>query len=296
MSYVVTAPELMASAATDLSNIGSAVTSANAAAAARTTNMLAAAEDEVSTAVASLFSGHGQAFHAVSATAADFHGQFVSVLRGGAGAYLRTEVANAQSALSHQLGMTNATASGSAANGNATITSSTGATLYPGVYADGRVHVEPGATIQLGALSTISVAPDSQIWVFPSAARGGSIVVGSGSTLSAGPHSLILVHGGTINAGASLTAGPEALLFVENKGTFFAGYPVTIDHSEVRVSNNTLFNMHSHVTISQGNITGNYQVSDAITTPPNPFLPIPKRDLVVITKFPYDGSPSVRLR
>ena len=39
MSYVIATPELVTAAATDLSNIGSAVTAANAAAAAPTTGL-----------------------------------------------------------------------------------------------------------------------------------------------------------------------------------------------------------------------------------------------------------------
>ena len=63
MSYVVAAPEIMTSAATDLSNIGSALTAAKAAAAAPTTGIVVAAEDEVSAAIAAVFSAHGQGFH-----------------------------------------------------------------------------------------------------------------------------------------------------------------------------------------------------------------------------------------
>src|SRR6516225_11342294 len=55
MSYVIAAPELMTSAATNLANIGSALTAAKAAAAAPTTGVLAAAEDEVSAAIAAVF-------------------------------------------------------------------------------------------------------------------------------------------------------------------------------------------------------------------------------------------------
>ena len=61
MTCVIAAPELITTAATDLANIGSAVTAANAAAATPTTGVLAAAEDEVSAAIAALFSAHGQA-------------------------------------------------------------------------------------------------------------------------------------------------------------------------------------------------------------------------------------------
>jgi hypothetical protein len=77
MSYLVAAPEFLASAAMDLSNIGSTLSAANAAAATQTTGVLAAAEDEVSAAIASLFSGHAQAYQGLSAHAAAFHAQFV---------------------------------------------------------------------------------------------------------------------------------------------------------------------------------------------------------------------------
>lgn len=57
MSYVMAAPEMLAAAAGDVAGIGSTMTAANAAAALPTTAMVAAAGDEVSVAVASLFSG-----------------------------------------------------------------------------------------------------------------------------------------------------------------------------------------------------------------------------------------------
>jgi PE family len=55
MSFVIAAPELVTAAATDLANVGSSLGSANAAAALPTTEILAAAEDEVSAAIASVF-------------------------------------------------------------------------------------------------------------------------------------------------------------------------------------------------------------------------------------------------
>jgi hypothetical protein len=64
------------SAAADLENIRSALTSANAAPAGPTTGLVAAGADEVSTAVA-LFAGYGQDFLALSAQASAFHQQFV---------------------------------------------------------------------------------------------------------------------------------------------------------------------------------------------------------------------------
>jgi len=57
MSYVLAAPEFVTSAATDLAGIGSSLSEADAAAGASTTSVITAAEDEVSAAVATLFSG-----------------------------------------------------------------------------------------------------------------------------------------------------------------------------------------------------------------------------------------------
>ena len=56
--------------------------------------MLAAAEDEVSAAIAAVFSAHGQGFAALGAQAAAFHEQFVQALTAGAGSYVSAEAAN----------------------------------------------------------------------------------------------------------------------------------------------------------------------------------------------------------
>ena len=77
MSYLIAAPDMLAGSAADVAGIGSSLSEANAAAAASTTRVIAAARDEVSAAIASLFSGHGQQFQALSAQAAAFHSQFV---------------------------------------------------------------------------------------------------------------------------------------------------------------------------------------------------------------------------
>jgi hypothetical protein len=95
MSYVVAIPEFVASAASDLSNIGSGLTAAHAVAAARTAAVVPAAGDEVSAAIAALFSEEGRAFHALGAQAAAFHAQFVQALSGAGGAYGGAEAANA---------------------------------------------------------------------------------------------------------------------------------------------------------------------------------------------------------
>jgi hypothetical protein len=46
--------------------------------------VVAAAEDEVSAAIAAVFSAHGQGFQALGAQAAAFHEQFVRTLNAGA--------------------------------------------------------------------------------------------------------------------------------------------------------------------------------------------------------------------
>ena len=72
MSFVLAVPHMLTAEATCLASLGSAITAANAAAATPTSGMVAAAGDEVSAAIASLFSAQGQAFQALSAQAAAF--------------------------------------------------------------------------------------------------------------------------------------------------------------------------------------------------------------------------------
>jgi len=95
MSFVVAVPELLGTAATDLASLGSTISSAHAAAAAPTTGVLAAAGDEVSAAIAAVFSAHGQGFQALGAQATAFHEQFVQQLNASAHSYASAEAANA---------------------------------------------------------------------------------------------------------------------------------------------------------------------------------------------------------
>ena len=94
MSHVIAAPEMMTAAASDVANIGSTLSAANAAAAAPTSGIVAAAGDEVSAAIAALFSRHAQAYQALGAQAAASHDQFVQALTAGAGSYVSAEAAN----------------------------------------------------------------------------------------------------------------------------------------------------------------------------------------------------------
>ncbi len=96
MSFVSVVPDIVTAAAGNLADIGSAMTAANAAAATPTTGLVAMASDEVSAAVTAVFSSHAQAYQNLGAQAAAFHDQFVRTLSGGAGAYVATEIANAQ--------------------------------------------------------------------------------------------------------------------------------------------------------------------------------------------------------
>jgi hypothetical protein len=99
VSFVVAAPEIVTAAAENLAGIGSTLGEATSAAAGSTTGVAAAAADEVSLAISRVFGTYGQEFQALSAQAAVFHDEFVSLLNGGAAAYLTTEVANATQTL-----------------------------------------------------------------------------------------------------------------------------------------------------------------------------------------------------
>lgn len=76
MSHLVTAPDMLATAAAHVDEIASTLRAANAAAAGPTCNLLAAAGDEVSAATAALFSAYGREYQAVVKQAAAFHSEF----------------------------------------------------------------------------------------------------------------------------------------------------------------------------------------------------------------------------
>jgi len=103
MSFVFAMPEIMATAASDLTGIGSTVSAANAAAAGSTTSLLAAGADDVSAAIAAMFGAHGQAYQALSAQAEQFHAQFVNAMNSATAAYAGAEAANLQAVLGGSL-------------------------------------------------------------------------------------------------------------------------------------------------------------------------------------------------
>ncbi len=94
MAYLIAAPDTLSPAATEVAGIGSSLAAAHTAAASSTTAVVSAAADEVSAAVAALFSDHARQFAAVGARASAFHNQFVQTLNASAGSYAGAEAAN----------------------------------------------------------------------------------------------------------------------------------------------------------------------------------------------------------
>ncbi|ODR15805.1 hypothetical protein BHQ23_32205 [Mycobacterium gordonae] len=94
MSYVAITPEIVASVAADVHNIGAQLAHQNAAAAATTTTVASAAADEVSAAIAALFSQHAQGYQVIAGQAAAFHDQFTAALTAASDTYLSAEAAN----------------------------------------------------------------------------------------------------------------------------------------------------------------------------------------------------------
>ncbi len=99
MSFLLATPEAVAAAATDLATIGSTINQAQAAAAALTTGLVPAAQDEVSAAMAGLFGRYAQGYQALAAQVSEFHARFVQALTASAGSYLAAESANATALL-----------------------------------------------------------------------------------------------------------------------------------------------------------------------------------------------------
>jgi hypothetical protein len=105
MSFLMAAPDLLVFAASDLAGIGAGVSQAHTVAARSMTGLLPVAGDEVSTAIATLFSSHGEQFQTLSAQAAAFPTEFAQALRGAGGAYAASEAHNVEQTL---LGVINA--------------------------------------------------------------------------------------------------------------------------------------------------------------------------------------------
>jgi len=97
MSYLITAPDALASTTADVERIGAAISAAGAHAAGPTTGVVAAAEDEVSAAIARLFGAYAEQNQALLAQAATFHIRFARALAAAGNSYARAEAAGAVS-------------------------------------------------------------------------------------------------------------------------------------------------------------------------------------------------------
>jgi hypothetical protein len=87
MTYVLVSPEAVGSLAADVERIGAALASGNAAAAGLTAGVTGPAADQVSTAIAALFSQHAQGYQKLAAQAEAFHDQFVRALTSAGNSY-----------------------------------------------------------------------------------------------------------------------------------------------------------------------------------------------------------------
>lgn len=95
MSFLITQPEMLTAAASDLQAIGSDLSAPNAAAAAPTIGVVPAGGDDVSAFTATQFAAYAQIYQAVSAQAAAVNAMLVATLAASADAYADSEAANA---------------------------------------------------------------------------------------------------------------------------------------------------------------------------------------------------------
>lgn len=95
MAYVIAYPEVLAAAATDVNEIGSAIRAVTATAAGATTKLMTMANDEVSRVVSALFSGYAEQYQQIIGQAAAFHDEFARALSAAGSGYASAEGANA---------------------------------------------------------------------------------------------------------------------------------------------------------------------------------------------------------
>ena len=198
MSFVMTVPDVFGTAATDLANIGSSLNAASQVAAGPTTALVAAAEDQVSAAIAAVFSSHGQSWQEISTRAAAFHEQFIQTLTTSAGSYTTAESAGAFSLKTISQDVYNAI--------NTPVSAFTGRPLI-GNGANGA----PG-TGQHGAAGG---------WLLGNGGAGGS--GGSGQNGGAGGAAGLFGNGGAGGAGGSDVSNSGAAGGAGGRGGFLSG-------------------------------------------------------------------------
>ncbi|MEE3067428.1 MAG: PE family protein, partial [Actinomycetota bacterium] len=94
MSFLTLAPEVLSSAVADLTSIGSSVRDANTAAAPAITEVAAAGGDEISAAVAAIFSNCAKDYQSLLAQVEAYREGFTHNLAAGNAAYVGAEAAN----------------------------------------------------------------------------------------------------------------------------------------------------------------------------------------------------------
>ncbi len=95
MPGLSTQTEFVSAAAADVAKINSAISAAKSAAAFPTTNVLAAASDDVSAGVAQVFGSYAHDYQAILKQASSFHDKFAAALASAGKAYSAAESANA---------------------------------------------------------------------------------------------------------------------------------------------------------------------------------------------------------
>jgi len=94
MSFVVARPEALATAARQLTGVGSALAARNMTSAAATTGLPPAAADVVSALTATQFNAHAAVYQAAGSQAVFIHELLVAVLGSSGDSYMATEAVN----------------------------------------------------------------------------------------------------------------------------------------------------------------------------------------------------------
>jgi hypothetical protein len=188
MSFMIATPDLVQGAAQDLAGIRSSLAEATATASGPTTGVAAAAQDEVSVAMASLFGGVGQEFQAVSVQAQAFHAEFVNLMNAGAGAYVAAEGAAGQTLMSAAAAPAQALLGGSVIGGGqvlGNIGQSLGGVVAGGQAAVGQIAGQVGRSLNGVLMGAMTGAPAA-----PTVAQG----IGSFWAAAAAPYQQLVIN------------------------------------------------------------------------------------------------------
>jgi PE family len=188
MSFMIATPDLVQGAAQVLAGIRSSLAEATATAAGPTTGVAAAAQDEVSVAMASLFGGVGQEFQALSAQAQAFHAEFVNLMNAGAGAYVAAEGVAGQTLMSAAAAPAQALLGGSVIGGGqvlGNIGQSLGGVVAGGQAAVGQIAGQVGQSLNGVLMGAMTGAPAA-----PTVAQG----IGSFWAAAAAPYQQLVIN------------------------------------------------------------------------------------------------------